>query len=72
MVIRQKVLTENLRSMERGGIIARTVYPEVPPRVEYVRSELGDSGLHGGVGDRISGAGPLEERIDPISGYKKA
>jgi len=41
--ISQKVLTDNLRSMERDGIIVRTVYAEVPPRVEYSLSELGDS-----------------------------
>lgn len=41
--ISQKVLTENLRSMEDDGIITRTVYPEVPPRVEYALSELGES-----------------------------
>jgi DNA-binding HxlR family transcriptional regulator len=41
--ISQKVLTDNLRSMEADGIITRTVYPEVPPRVEYALSELGES-----------------------------
>ena len=41
--ISQKVLTDSLRSMESDGIIIRTVYPEVPPRVEYSLSELGDS-----------------------------
>ena len=41
--ISQKVLTDSLRSMERDGIIIRTVYPEVPPRVEYALSELGES-----------------------------
>ena len=41
--ISQKVLTENLRSMEADGIIIRTVYAEVPPRVEYSLSELGDT-----------------------------
>ena len=39
----QKVLTDNLRAMENDGIITRTVYPEVPPRVEYALSELGES-----------------------------
>ncbi len=39
--ISQKVLTDSLRSMEADGIITRTVYPEVPPRVEYALSELG-------------------------------
>ncbi len=41
--ISQKVLTDSLRSMENDGIITRTVYPEVPPRVEYALSELGES-----------------------------
>lgn len=41
--ISQKVLTDSLRSMEADGIITRTVYAEVPPRVEYALSELGDS-----------------------------
>ena len=41
--ISQKVLTDSLRSLEEDGIIIRTVYPEVPPRVEYSLSELGDS-----------------------------
>ena len=41
--ISQKVLTESLRSMERDGIVIRTVYAEVPPRVEYSLSELGET-----------------------------
>ena len=41
--ISQKVLTDSLRSMEDDGIITRTVYPEVPPRVEYALSEKGKS-----------------------------
>ncbi len=41
--ISQKVLTDSLRSMEADGLITRTVYPEVPPRVEYALSELGES-----------------------------
>ena len=41
--ISQKVLTDNLRSLESNGIITRTVYPEVPPRVEYALSELGET-----------------------------
>ena len=41
--ISQKVLTDSLRSREDDGIITRTVYPEVPPRVEYALSELGES-----------------------------
>ncbi|MBQ6609125.1 MAG: helix-turn-helix transcriptional regulator [Oscillospiraceae bacterium] len=41
--ISQKVLTDSLRSMEEDGIITRTVYPEVPPRVEYALSGMGES-----------------------------
>ena len=41
--ISQKVLTDSLRSMEADGIITRTVFPEVPPRVEYALSKLGES-----------------------------
>ena len=41
--ISQKVLTENLRDLERAKLISRTVYPEVPPRVEYSLTPLGQS-----------------------------
>ena len=40
--ISQKV-TDSLRSMEADGIIIRAVHPEVPPRVEYALSDLGES-----------------------------
>lgn len=41
--ISQKVLTDSLWAMEKDGIVIRTVYPEVPPRVEYSLSDLGES-----------------------------
>ena len=41
--ISQKVLTDSLREMEKDGILTRTVYAEVPPRVEYSLSELGET-----------------------------
>lgn len=41
--ISQKVLTASLKSMVNDGLVIRTAYPEVPPRVEYSLSELGES-----------------------------
>ncbi|GAA3001669.1 helix-turn-helix domain-containing protein [Streptosporangium longisporum] len=41
--ITQKSLTQTLRAMERDGMVVRTVYPTIPPRVEYELSPLGHS-----------------------------
>ncbi|BBF43590.1 transcriptional regulator, HxlR family [Lachnospiraceae bacterium KM106-2] len=41
--ITQKVLTSHLRAMEATGLVTRTVYPEVPPKVEYSLTETGFS-----------------------------
>ncbi|MDO4307888.1 MAG: helix-turn-helix domain-containing protein [Eubacteriales bacterium] len=41
--VTQKVLTAQLRQMEESGLVIRTVFPEVPPHVEYTLTELGYS-----------------------------
>lgn len=41
--VSQKVLTAQLRAMEESGLLTRTVYAEVPPRVEYTLTETGYS-----------------------------
>lgn len=41
--ITQKVLTSHLRAMEKDGLLTRTVYPEVPPKVEYTLTDTGCS-----------------------------
>lgn len=51
--VSEKVLTENLRQLEAAGVVHRKVYPEVPPRVEYSLTALGE--------DLARALRPLEE-----------
>jgi DNA-binding HxlR family transcriptional regulator len=44
--ISQQMLTRTLRALERDGMVSRTVYPTLPPQVEYALTELGESLAH--------------------------
>ncbi len=41
--VSQKMLIQQLRELERDGIVSRTVYPQVPPKVEYRLTEWGQA-----------------------------
>ena len=63
-----KMLTQTLRGLERDGMISRTVFPEVPPRVEYELTGLGRS-LLGLVGEMSTWA---EKHISDVIGARGA
>ena len=66
--ISQKMLTQTLRQMEREGLVKRTVFPVVPPRVEYDLTELGRS-----LGQAFCGVWIWAERhIDEIEAARAA
>jgi DNA-binding HxlR family transcriptional regulator len=48
--ISQRMLTVTLRSLERDGLVTRTSYPEIPPRVDYAVTELGRTLIPAAIG----------------------
>src|SRR4029077_10253494 len=61
--ISQRMLTVTLRGMERDGLVMRKVYPEVPPRVEYALTPLGQT-LRRLVGGLVAWSGPHLAEVD--------
>lgn len=70
--ISQKMLTQTLRGLERDGLIARTIYPTVPPKVEYTITPLGKTlvGLLAAL--RVWSETHIEEVQQAQSNYDKA
>ncbi len=67
--ISQKVLTQTLRSLERDGLLTRTVYPEVPPRVEYALTPLGETLIQPLAALRNWAEGHIEAIVVAQNGY---
>jgi DNA-binding HxlR family transcriptional regulator len=66
--ISQKMLTQTLRNLERNGLVKRIDYQEVPPRVEYQATPLGDS-----LGCKVAGlAGWVSDNIDQVEAARAA
>lgn len=66
--ISHKMLTQTLRSLERDGLVSRTMYPEIPPRVEYRLTPLGET-LCAPIGAILRWS---EEHIDEVSAAQAA
>lgn len=60
--VNQKMLIQQLRQLEKDGIVTRTIYPEVPPKVEYALTEIGLS-LGPSMAELIDWAFMRRERI---------
>lgn len=75
--ISQRMLTLTLRGLERDGLIERTVFPEIPPRVEYELTRLGQTlldpirGLAEWAGDNRTSIQAARERFDAATAKKK-
>lgn len=66
--ISHRMLTQTLRRLERDGLVQRTVFPQIPPRVEYCLTPLGESFL--GPIDTLIGW--VAEHQDEIDGHRAA
>jgi DNA-binding HxlR family transcriptional regulator len=70
--ITPKVLTESLRAMQRDGLLTRTAYAEIPPRVEYALTSLGRSLLEPMAACCAWSAAHLPELLDARETYERS
>jgi DNA-binding HxlR family transcriptional regulator len=70
--ITPKVLTESLRAMQRDGLLTRTAYAEIPPRVEYELTALGRSLLEPMAACCAWSAAHLPELLDAREAYERS
>lgn len=66
--ISSKVLTQQLKEMEQDGVVVRKIYAEVPPRVEYSLSEMGQSMLT--ILTAMREWGLKNDKVHPIKCYE--
>lgn len=67
--VNQKMLIQQLKQLEKDGIVARTVYPQVPPRVEYSLTEMGKA-LGPSMAELTEWAFKLRETMGPLDQEK--
>lgn len=74
--ISQKMLTQTLRDLERNGLVQRTIYAEIPPRVEYALTPLGRtlceplSALGKWASDNLDAVRAAQEAFDKKTGAR--
>ena len=66
--ISQRMLTLTLRGLERDGLVTRTVFPTIPPRVDYELTDLGRGLSEAGDGARRMGARRIRPKIEARAG----
>ena len=70
--ISQRMLTLTLRGLERDGLVTRTVFPTIPPRVDYELTDLGRGLGEAGEGARRMGARRIRPEIETARGSTDA
>lgn len=70
--ISQKMLTQTLRGLERDGLVTRTIYPTVPPKVEYTLTPLGHTLIELVDGLRLWAETNIEDVLEAQTAYDES